>query len=125
MNVYIAGFSGYGNLLRVIIITMDRYIYINWPLRYYELVTNRKAFVVSIICFIVTNVVSTTAFYGQDAAKPCTTIQMARFDVIAYIVVPTFLLAFVLVILLYGKSAWLAYKAKKSIANQMTASGQS
>ena len=125
MNVYIAGFAGYGHLLCVIINTTDRYIYINWPLRYCELVTNRRALVVSIVCFIITNLVSTTAFYCQDAAKPCTTIQMARFDVIAYIVVPTFLLAFLQVIIFYGKIAWLTYKAKKSITNQMATSHQS
>ena len=124
-NVYLAGFSGYGNLLCIIIITIDRYIYINWPFRYYELVTNRKALVVSIICFIITNLVSTTAIYDQDATNPCTTISMARFDVIVYIVIPTFLLAILLVLLLYGKIAWLAYKAKKSMINQMTVSDQS
>ena len=125
MNVYIAAFAGYGNLLCLIIITMDRYIYINWPLRYYELVTNRKALVVSINCLLLTSVVSAIVSYGQDVVKPCLAIKMFRFDVIVSVGIPTFLLAFVLVILLYGKIAWLAYKAKKSIANQMTASDQS
>ena len=125
MYVYVAGFSGIGNLLCVIIISVDRYIYINRPLRYYDLVTNRKALVISIISFIIANMVSTTAFYNQDATKPCNTIQMARFEVVVYVVIPTFLLAILLVILLYGKIAWLTYKAKRSMANQMTASDQS
>ena len=58
INVYIAAFSGYGNLLSIIIITVDRYLFINWPLRYHELVTIRKALVVSAVGFIFTNLVS-------------------------------------------------------------------
>ena len=118
-------FSGYGNLLCVIIITVDRYIYINWSSRYYELVTNRKALVISAICFIITNLVLVFTFYDEDVVKPCTALQMVRFDVIVYVVIPTILLAFVLVIILYGQIAWLAYKAKKSMANQMTSNSQS
>ena len=112
MNVYIAAFSGYGNLLCVIIITVDRYIYINWPLRYHGLVTNRRALVVSINCLLLTSVVSALVSYGQDVVKPCLAIKMFRFDVVVSVVIPTFLLAFVLVILLYGKIVWLAYQAK-------------
>ena len=42
ISVYVAGLSGYGNLLCVIIITADRYIFINWPFRYYDIVTNKN-----------------------------------------------------------------------------------
>ena len=125
LYIHLAMFSGYGNLLCVIIITVDRYIYINWPLRYYEVLTNRKAFVISAVCFVITNLVLVFTFYDHDVVKPCTALQMARFDVIVYVVIPTILVAFLLVIILYGQIAWLAYKAKKSVANQMTFNGQS
>ena len=125
INVYIAAFSGYGNLLSVILITVDRYIYINWPLRYSELVTNRKALMVSAICFIFTNLMAVMGLYDQDAVKPCNTIQMFRYDVVIFLVVPTFLLAVILVIILYGQIGWLTYKARKSIANQITSNNQS
>ena len=125
VNVYIAAFSGYGNLLSVIIITVDRYIFINWPLRYHELVTIRKALVVSTVGFIFTNLVSVMALYDQQAVEPCNTIQMIRYDVAIFVVIPTFILAVILVIILYGKIAWLTYKAKKSVANQMVTDSQS
>ena len=125
MYVHMAMFSGYGNLLCVIIITVDRYIYINWPLRYNGLVTDRKALMVSAICFIITILVLAMTFYGQGVVKPCAALQMARFDVIVYVVIPTILLAFLLVIILYGQIAWLAYKAKKPLTNQMTSNNQS
>ena len=125
MNVHVAAFAGYGNLLCVIIITVDRYIYIHWPLRYHELVTHRKALMVSVICLLLTSVVSVIVADGQDVVKPCLAVKMFRFDVIVSVVIPTIFLAFSLVILLYGKIAWLTYKAKISMANQLTASDQS
>ena len=115
--VFITAFCGLGNLLSVMVVTVDRYIYINWPLRYPTLVTNGRATVVAIVSFILGLIGSSLAVLGRTVQKPCNTIQIMHPFVIIYGGLPTFLLAIILVAVLYGKIAILAFRTRTSNPN--------
>ena len=120
-----AAFSGFGNLLCIILITLDRYFYLFWPLRYHDLVTNCRSFIVSAICMMFAVIVSISAVYRSPVSKPCISIQMFNVYVVNYVLIPTFVLAFILVIALYGKIALLTYKARYSSVAPIETSNQS
>ena len=104
VTVGLAAFSGYGNVLCVIIVTVDRYIFINRPLGYHAIVTNKKAILVSALCFTVAVVVAFLAVHGQPVSIPCTTIRVLSPSVALYLVLPTLIIAVILVVLLYGEN---------------------
>ena len=122
---FLAAFSGFGNLMCIIIVTIDRYLFINWPLRYHEIVTNSKALVVAAVSFICVLVVSIMGIYKQSATKPCSTFQMYNRYVVNYVGLPASLSAVILVILLYGKIAWITWKNRKSHPSEMAGSDKS
>ena len=122
---FLAAFSGFGNLLCIIIVTIDRYLFINWPFRYHGIVTNSKAFVVAAVSFFSVLVVSIMGIYKQSATKPCSTFQMYNPYVVNYIGLPTSVSAVILVILLYGKIAWITWKNRKSHPSEMAGSDES
>ena len=64
------GFSTTGNLLLIIIITIDRYLYITKPLRYMDIVTNRKALVISTCVFLFCLILTIfTVYNGPSIVK--------------------------------------------------------
>ena len=122
---FLGAFSGFGNLMCIIIVTVDRYLFINWPLRYYGIVTNSKALVVAASSFVCVLVISVLGVYKQPVKIPCSTFQMYNPHVVNYVGLPTSVLAVILVVLLYGKIAWLTCKTKMSHPNEMAGNDQS
>ena len=122
---FLGAFSGFGNLMCIIIVTIDRYLFINWPLRYHGIVTTSKALVVAAVSFVCVLIVSVMAIYKQSVKKPCTTFQMYNPYVVNYVGLPTSVLAVILILILYGKIAWLTWKNRKSHPNEMAGSDKS
>ena len=122
---FLEAFSGVGNLICIIIVTIDRYLFINWPLRYHGIVTNTKALVVAAISFVCVLVLSVIRIYNQPAKIPCSSFQMYNPHFVNYVGLPISVLAVLLVVLLYGKIAWLTCKTKKSQPNEMAGNDQS
>ena len=120
-----AVFSGFGNLFCIILITLDRYFYLFWPLRYHDLITNCRSFIVSAICMMFAVIVSILAAYRSPVSKPCNSFQIFNVYVVNYVAIPAFVLAFFLVIALYGKIALLTYKARYSSVAPMENNNQS
>ena len=122
---FLAAFSGFGNLMCIIIVTNDRYLFINWPLRYHGIVTNSKALTVTAVSFICVLVVSVMGIYKQSPTKPCSTFQMYNPYVVNYVGLPTSVLTVILITLLYGKIAWITWKNRKSQPKEMTGNDKS
>ena len=64
-------FSGFGNLLSIILIMLERYFYIVWPLKYQYILTNKRLLIISVSCLIFDAVISITAIYGSSVKNPC------------------------------------------------------
>ena len=122
--VFIIGFSGFGNLLCIIMITLDRYLFIIWPLRYHNLVTYRRVGMGSVLYLILVTLVSAFVFI-PPVMKPCNSIVMLDRYIMTYVLTQVLFLAFGLVIVLYGKIAHLTYKARYSNVAPMETSYQS
>ena len=122
--MFIVGFSGFGNFLCIIMITLDRYLFIIWPLRYHNLVTYRRVGMGSVLCLILVTLVSALVFISP-VMKPCNSIVMLDRYIMTYVLTPVLFLAFDLVNVLYGKIAHLTYKARYSNVARMETSNQS
>ena len=122
---FIALFSGYGSVLCIIIVTVDRYLFINWPMRYHQVLSNSRALMVSAACFMTVLAVTVLGIYGQPVRRPCSVFRMYNPKVVKYIGLPTTILGCVLVMILYGKIGCVACKAKNSNPSHMSSNGQS
>ena len=121
----LSAFSGFGNLLTVILITLERYFYIVRPLRYHDTVTNKRVVIISIFCLLFAAVVSVMAVYGSSVVKPCYSLKTANVYIMMYLVIPLFVLTLFMAIFLYGKIALLAYKARNSKVGPVTTNNDS
>ena len=120
-------FSSAGNLVLIIIITMDRYLYITKPLRYIDIVTNRKALNISTFVFLFCLISSFfTVYNGSSIMKrPCSPVQVWNGDIVRYFMVPLFVFAILMIIALYGKIAHISWKARKTDVQAMPQHNQS
>ncbi len=115
MVAVLAIFTGLGDLLCITVITVDRYIFINMPLRYHEIVTRTRALVLIASVFVFQIILSAASIRSNRVEIPCNSISVVSRAVAFFIVLPMFVITLVLVILLYSKIALLARKAKKSV----------
>ena len=99
------GFSATGNLVLIVIITIDRYLYITKPLRYIYIVTNRKALNISTFAFLfclITSfftmirafclIVSVFGVYSGPSIviRPCGHFHVWNGDIVRYFMMPLF-----------------------------------
>ena len=105
------GFAGTGNLLCIIVIAVDRYLYITKPLRYMGIVTLTKCLVISAFVLLFPFGLSLNQI-RSDVDKPCTTHKSFNKSIVKYLIVPLFCFGLVIVIVLYGKIAYVSWKAR-------------
>ena len=108
-------FAAFGDLMCILIITVERFLYINVPLKYESIHTMTRA---KCICFVCVLCCTTFAFGGIlskpfDPTSYCTLPNTMNEIFIYYIYFPLFIVSLVIVIILYGKTAYIACKARK------------
>ena len=120
-------FSISGNLLLIIIITIDRYIYITKPLSYMGIVINRKVLVISTFVFLFCLIISFYEVYNGPSIvkRPCSPVLVWNGNTVRYIMIPLFCIAILMVITLYGYIAHISWKARKSTVQGMSQHNQS
>ena len=116
----IMAFSACGDLLAILVITIDRHLYINYPLRYHTIVTNTRALAVSALCFVFAGIVSLTSTEWSKVRRPCISQNIIDVEVMTYLMVPLLLYTLLLVVVVYGRIAYVAWKAKKSTVQPTT-----
>ena len=118
-------FSGLGDLLCILIITIDRYLYINLPLRYPSIVTRTKALILSTIIILCVLVFSLWGVTRTNVGRPCISIRSANGDVFRFFIIPLLDLILSLVVMTYGKIAFVAWKARNADVQQSHPNSQS
>ena len=118
-------FSGLGDLLCILIITVDRYIYINQPLRYHSIVTRKEALILSIIFIVGVLIFSLSSVTQTTVERPCISIRSANGNVFRFFIIPLLVVDLILVIVMYGKIALVTWKARNSNPQHLNQSSQS
>ena len=78
-------FSGLGgDLLCILIITVDRYFCINQPLRYHSIVTRNKALILSTIFLVGVSIFSLSGVTRTKVGRPCISIRSANGNVFRF-----------------------------------------
>ena len=96
----LSGFAGTGNLLCIIVIAVDRYLYITKPLRYMAIVTLTKCLVISAFVLLFPFGLSLNQI-RSDVDKPCTTHKRFNNSIMKYLIFPLFCFGLVMVIALF------------------------
>ena len=118
-------FSGLGDLLCILIITIHRYLYITQPLRYHSIVTRNKALILSTIFLVGVLIFSLSSVTRTKVGRPCISIRSANGNVFRFFIIPLLGLTLILVIIMYGKIALVTWKARNANIQQSDPSSQS
>ncbi len=121
----LAVFVGLGNMFSVLILTVDRYLFISHPLRYHSFVTNAKALLVTGPTFALVLTLSLVSAFTKTTPfkKPCNSISEMNVAVVLYVAAPVLILTVITIALVYGKIALITCKANKNSQQGTTASG--
>ena len=116
--VGIGGFSGAGNFLCLLVITIERYLYITKPLRYINILTNTKALIISVLVILVALSLNINGL-RYKVVIPCNTHRMFSPDAVKYVAIPMVCIILLMIIALYGKIAHISWKVRKSAMHPM------
>ena len=111
----LGSFASFGDLMCILIIAVERFLYINFPLRYETIHTMTRAKCVCILCVFC----SLTFGFGGILSKPfdpkpqCMMSNLLNGIFLYYILFPLFILSFLIIIILYGKTTYIACKTRK------------
>ena len=111
-------FASFGDLLCILAITIERFLYIHLPLRYEIIHTMTRAKCVSIICVLIS---LTYAFTGilTNPFNPrlfCVQSNVINNLFLDYIHFPLFGISSIIILVFFGKTARIIYKTRKQIA---------
>ncbi len=125
MNLFINSLSGYGNFYSYLLLTLDRLIYIEFPMRYISLVTHKRAIVAVLIIWGM-NIIQTSSMIKWDLnVQPKHSCMMVDGDVIDraalyFALFEVYIITCFLLVPIYGKisySAWKLIKTEPHISN--------
>ena len=92
------------NLFGILVVTIDRHLYVHWPLHYYNIVTSQRAIIAIIVTWLYTFCQNGFALIFASSlvsGMPCRWSVVLYYDVYFYYIVMVFYIISALVILLY------------------------
>ncbi len=119
----VTSFSGVGDLLSILAITVDRYLFINMPLRYPTILTNFRGLVVCASILVAMVVISVVSALLATVKIPCTSLTGYNIDLVLYCIVPIASFTLLSVVVLYGRIGVLAWQARKGVGTMQNQSG--
>ena len=124
-HMVFVSFSGFGDLLCILIITIDRYLYIIMPLRYHSIVTRNKALILSAMFLVVVSIFALSGITRTNVARPCRSITSANGHVFKFFLLPLLGLILISVIIMYGNIALVTWRARNADLQQSNSNSQS
>ena len=108
-----------GDILSILAITVDRFLFINYPFKYEDILTKKKAVIISVLCIVISICLSLLAAFGSGRFQYG--MECVMFNVLSPIVtyalwMPLFGIVTIIVIVFYGKIAYLALSKNVSVA---------
>ena len=118
-----------GDILSILAITVERYIFINYPFKYDEILSKKTAVIISVVTIILAVCLSIMAAFGSGRFEYGMTCTM--FNVLSPIVtyalwMPLFSIVTIIVIVFYSKIAYLALSkntAQPEVSNGNNSNG--
>ena len=115
LTAFFYSIGGIGEGLATLLVALDRFIYIVYPLKYHLLITEMRAKSLILAKWITIFVIATvTTFYPCDRSlmrvKGCLPSVIYASTVNTYFATPFFALVTLMMCILYGKIAWVASK---------------
>ena len=83
---FLAEFATLGDMLSILIISIDRFVYIYWPLSYRTIVTEKRTLIISIFSAVFVVPVSAVLASVTVVEKPRTTYQMVNSSGMTYVI---------------------------------------
>ena len=121
---FLAEFATLGDILSILIISIDRFIYINWPLRYCIIVTEKRAQIIMYIgCSIAEYCFQLFLASTTVVEKPCTTYGLVDTSGMTYVLGTFHVVVLLAVVSLYITIAVLSWKSRRSAPNNLRVEG--
>ena len=107
-------FAAFGEGFCILMIAIDRFVFLNWPLRYHQLITTFTAKIMTSCCLVAAVTVSLFVLLSdqKEHPKPCL-MSNVLLGTTMYIIIPVGMATLVAVALLYAKIFQIAYKARR------------
>ena len=107
-------FAAFGEGFCILMIAIDRFVFLNWPLRYHQLITTFTAKIMASCCLVAAVSVSLFVLLSdqKEQPKPCL-MSNVLLGTTMYIIIPVGMATLVAVALLYAKIIHIAYKARR------------
>ena len=112
-------FASFGEGFSILMIAIDRCLFLNWPLRYHRLMTKSKAKIMASCCLGAAVTVSLFVTFSDvtEPPKPCLMSNVLHGTMYYYLMIPVGMTTFVAITVLYVKIFMIAYKARKQMAS--------